>query len=137
MLNKNLSFLFLLLDSVRGVKVFEESSIRTIQFEAKTVEENVNMTIQSHSLVQLITKSLKDCAGLYLILKSCAEGRRYVIFIVLSDPCFFATIIDKKIPQPMFKVNQSLENSKWGEGKLSIKNDSEVPIFNFRNLFFA
>ena len=64
-------------DSVRGVKVLEETSIKTLQFEAKTVEENVNMATQSHSLVQLITKSLKDCAGLYLVLKSCTEGRRY------------------------------------------------------------
>ena len=30
-------------DSVRGVKVSEEPSIKTLQFEAKTVEENVNM----------------------------------------------------------------------------------------------
>ncbi|XP_066925723.1 nischarin-like isoform X2 [Clytia hemisphaerica] len=67
------------LNSIRGVQIFEDGpSLQILQFEAKQWEKNNDIITQSHSLVKFTTKALKDCAGLYLILKSCAEGRRTV-----------------------------------------------------------
>lgn len=68
-----LRIFFLFLESVRGFVVEEESETQAVlKFEAK-ISSNVADT--SHSLVKLYTKTVKDAAGLYVVLKSYNKGQ--------------------------------------------------------------